>query len=81
MEDLRSNDNKKVIGKFKDECNSLLITEFLALTNKVYSFRYQAVNKPYKVVHKKVLFKKIIIKKFWKIVKLIIRKCVKELIR
>ena len=43
MEDLRSNDNKKVLGKFKDECNSLSMTEFLALTNKVYSFRYQAV--------------------------------------
>jgi hypothetical protein len=45
MEDLRCNDNKKVLGKFKDECNSLLLTEFLALNPKVYSFKYQAVNK------------------------------------
>ena len=57
MEDLRSNDNKKVLGKFKDGCNSLLITEFLALNPKVYSFRYQAVNKQYKEDHKEDLFK------------------------
>ena len=56
MEDLRCNDNKKVLGKFKDECNSLLLTEFLALNPKVYSFKYQAVNKEYKDEHKKDLF-------------------------
>jgi hypothetical protein len=39
--DLKDNTNKKVLGKFKDENNSLLITEFLALNPKVYSFKYQ----------------------------------------
>jgi hypothetical protein len=39
--DLKNNTNKKVLGKFKDENNSLLITEFLALNPKVYSFKYQ----------------------------------------
>ena len=56
MEDLRCNDNIKVLGKVKDECNSLLLTEFLALNPKVYSFKYQAVNKEYKDEHKKDLF-------------------------
>jgi len=57
MEDLRSSENKKVLGKFKDECNSLLITEFLALNPKVYSFKYQAVNKEYKDERKEDIFK------------------------
>ena len=34
--DLKDNTNKKVLGKFEDENNSLLITEFLALNPKVY---------------------------------------------
>ena len=38
--DLKDDANKKVLGKFKDECNSLVITEFLALNPKVYSFKY-----------------------------------------
>ena len=36
MEDI----NKKVVGKFKDELNGKLLTEFLALTPQVYSFKY-----------------------------------------
>ena len=32
--------NKKVLGKFKDELNSKLITEFCALKPKMYSYKY-----------------------------------------
>lgn len=35
--ELVDNTNKKVLGKFKDEMNSLIIKEFLALNPKVYS--------------------------------------------
>ncbi len=38
--DLRDDTNKKVLGCFKDECNSNIITEFIALNPKVYSFKY-----------------------------------------
>ena len=36
--ELKDNTNKKVLGVFKDECNSLIIKEFTALNPKVYSF-------------------------------------------
>ena len=39
-EDLKDDENKKVLGKFSDETHSLLITEFIALNPKVYSFKY-----------------------------------------
>jgi hypothetical protein len=42
-EDMRDNTNKKVLGKFKDEMNTLLIKEFLALNPKVYSIMHQAM--------------------------------------
>ena len=32
--------NKKVLGKFKDELKSLIITEFIGLKPKMYSFNY-----------------------------------------
>ena len=32
--------NKKVLGKFKDEMKSLIITEFIGLKLKMYSFNY-----------------------------------------
>ena len=41
--DLKDTENNKVVGKFKDELNSLLMTEFIALNPKVYSFNYQTM--------------------------------------
>ena len=38
---IQDNKNKKVLGKFKDEMNSLLIKEFTALNPKVYSIIHQ----------------------------------------
>ena len=31
--------NKKVIGKFKDECGGLIINEFVGLRAKLYSYK------------------------------------------
>ena len=56
--DLKDNTNKKVLGKFKDENNSLLITEFLALNPKVYSFKSVTVNEKYKEQHKDDIYKR-----------------------
>ncbi len=38
--DLKSDENKKKLGKFKDELNSLVMSEFISLNPKVYSFNY-----------------------------------------
>ena len=41
--DMKNNDNKKVVGKFKDELNSLVMKDFIALNPKVYSFNHQSM--------------------------------------
>ena len=43
--DLKDDGNKKVLGKFKDEMNSLLIKEFTALNPKVYSIIHEHFDK------------------------------------
>jgi hypothetical protein len=53
--DLKDETNIKALGKFKDENNSLLITEFLALNPKVYSFKYQHELENNEVKNKKTL--------------------------
>ena len=53
--ELKDDTNKQVIGKFKDECESLVITEFLALNPKVYSFKYSENLECSKIKNKKTL--------------------------
>ena len=50
--DLKDDKNKKVLGKFKDEFNSLLIKDFLALNPKVYSINYQTLNEQNQIIDK-----------------------------
>lgn len=59
---LFSNDNKKVIGKFKCETSGVPITEFVGLRSKMYSFTYCKNNK---TIEKKTCkgVKKYVIKK------------------
>ena len=38
---MKDTTNKKVLGKFKDEMNSLIIKEFTALNLKCYSIKHQ----------------------------------------
>ena len=40
-----SNTNKKVLGKFKDELGSLIISKFVALNPKVYSIMHEHFDK------------------------------------
>ena len=49
--DLKDDGNKKVLGKFKDEMNSLLIKEFTALNPKVYSIIHEHFDKDKKQFH------------------------------
>ena len=42
--ELKDNTNKKVLGKFKDEINSLKMKEFIALNPKVYSVLHQSLD-------------------------------------
>ena len=35
------NENKKVIGKFKDELNRLMMEEFIGLKAMIYSLKYK----------------------------------------
>ena len=50
--DLKDDTNKKVLGKFKDEINSLIIKEFISLNPKVYSINYLKYNE---IINKKTL--------------------------
>ena len=36
--------NKKVIGKFKDECNSVPVAKFVGLQSKIYSIKKSNLN-------------------------------------
>ena len=40
LPDLKDDANKKVLGKFKDELNSLPMHELISLTSKVYGHSY-----------------------------------------
>jgi hypothetical protein len=51
-EELKDDTNKKVYGKFKDELNSIPMSEFIALNPKVYSIKYKSNNE---MVNKKTL--------------------------
>jgi hypothetical protein len=48
--ELKNNENKKVLGKFKDEMHSLLICETTALNPKVYSNIHQKLNEDNEIV-------------------------------
>ena len=47
--ELNGNTNNKVLGKLKDDLNTLLMTEFLALNPKVYTINHQTLNEFNKV--------------------------------
>ena len=65
--ELKDNTNKKVLGKFKDEMNTLIMTEFIALNPKVYSINHQTLNEfnEVKIKNKKTLkgVSKVVVKK------------------
>ena len=48
--DLKDTENNKVVGKFKDELNSLVMKDFIALTPKVYSFNYQTMKEQHETM-------------------------------
>ena len=60
---LQDDTNKKTSGKFKDETNSLVIKEFIALSPKSYAYSYQTLeertetSKKHKCVNKTVIKK------------------------
>ena len=58
-EDLKAGENKKKLGKFKDKMNTLLMTEFLALNQKVYSINHQMLNEFNKVTTQRKTLKSI----------------------
>ena len=55
-----SNTNKKVVGKFKDELGGKLLTEFVGLRSKMYSYAGEECGKRAKGVKKSVLKKAIV---------------------
>jgi hypothetical protein len=62
-DDMKDNTNKKVLGKFKDELNSCIMTEFLALNPKVYSYNYLDENETIKNSKKAKGVSKAVVKK------------------
>ena len=65
--DLQDDTNKKVSGKFKDETNSLVIIELLALSPKSYAYRYQTLEERTETSKKLIGVSKSVIKKVIKI--------------
>ncbi len=63
--DMKDNTNKKVLSKMKCENNYLIITEFLALNPKVYSYLYQIALEMEEIKNKKTLkgVSKVVVKK------------------
>jgi hypothetical protein len=65
--DMKDNGNKKVLGKFKDELNTLAMTEFISLNPKVYSINHQTLDdaNKVKIKNKKTLkgVSKVVVKK------------------
>ena len=51
--DLQSDENKKKLGFFKDELNSQILTEWIALNPKCYAFKYQSIKKKNEIQEKK----------------------------
>jgi hypothetical protein len=51
--ELQSNENKKKLGYFKDELNSQILTEWLALNPKCYAFKYQSLKDDNAILEKK----------------------------
>ena len=48
--DLKDNTNKKVLGKFKDEMNSLIIKELIALNPKVHSMKHDPIKEDDEII-------------------------------
>ena len=63
--DMKDNTNKKVLRNMKDENNSLIIKEWLALNPKVYSYIYQYLLDSDEVKNKNTLkgVSKVVVKK------------------
>jgi len=55
--DMKDETNNKVLGKFKDEMKSLVMTEFISLNPKVYSIHHQTLDEfnKVKIENKKTL--------------------------
>ncbi|XP_063218528.1 uncharacterized protein LOC134528792 [Bacillus rossius redtenbacheri] len=57
--------NKKVVGKFKDECNGVTMEEFVGLRAKLYTYRYgETITKRAKGIQKCVVKNKILFEDF-----------------